>query len=176
MASAGTGNVTHMWGELFKLMAGVDLQHVPYRGEAPAITDLLGGQVDVLFGGLPAALRVARGSLRGAIQGVDVIAVRHLGLGGNLGSRRCWQNPKPNRARTEANPAGPNAQSCLGRFEELCIANRLAFTQQPSGTCLLPKPSDGLFTAGEGLRQKVSYLRGPQVARGPLHRVIWVHS
>jgi tripartite-type tricarboxylate transporter receptor subunit TctC len=65
MASAGTGNVTHMWGELFKLMAGVDLQHVPYRGEAPAITDLLGGQVDVLFGGLPAAVEHVRaGRLR----------------------------------------------------------------------------------------------------------------
>ena len=65
MASAGTGNVTHMWGELFKLMAGVDLQHVPYRGEAPAITDLLGGQVDVLFGGLPAVVEHVRaGRLR----------------------------------------------------------------------------------------------------------------
>jgi tripartite-type tricarboxylate transporter receptor subunit TctC len=65
MASAGNGNVTHMWGELFKLMAGVNLQHVPYRGEAPATTDLLGGQVDVLFGGLPAAVEHLRaGRLR----------------------------------------------------------------------------------------------------------------
>jgi tripartite-type tricarboxylate transporter receptor subunit TctC len=65
MASAGNGNVTHMWGELFKLTAGVNLQHVPYRGEAPAITDLLGGQVDVLFGGLPAAVEHIRaGRLR----------------------------------------------------------------------------------------------------------------
>jgi tripartite-type tricarboxylate transporter receptor subunit TctC len=69
MASAGTGNVTHMWGELFKLMAGVDLQHVPYRGEAPAITDLLGGQVDVLFGGLPAAVEHVRaGRLRAFVE------------------------------------------------------------------------------------------------------------
>jgi tripartite-type tricarboxylate transporter receptor subunit TctC len=65
MASAGNGNVTHMWGELFKLMTAVNLQHVPYRGEAPAITDLLGGQVDVLFGGLPAAVEHVRsGRLR----------------------------------------------------------------------------------------------------------------
>ena len=65
MASAGNGNVTHMWGELFKAMAGVEMQHVPYRGEAPAITDVLGRQVDVLFGGLPAAVEHIRaGRLR----------------------------------------------------------------------------------------------------------------
>jgi tripartite-type tricarboxylate transporter receptor subunit TctC len=65
MASAGNGNVTHMWGELFKMMTGINLQHVPYRGEAPAITDLLGGQVDILFGGLPAAVEHIRaGRLR----------------------------------------------------------------------------------------------------------------
>jgi tripartite-type tricarboxylate transporter receptor subunit TctC len=65
MASAGNGNVTHMFGELFKMLAGVTLQHVPYRGEAPAITDLLGGQVDVLFGGLLAAVEHVRaGRLR----------------------------------------------------------------------------------------------------------------
>jgi tripartite-type tricarboxylate transporter receptor subunit TctC len=49
MASGGNGNSTHMAGELFKMMAGVDLVHVPYRGSAPAITDLLGGQVQVMF-------------------------------------------------------------------------------------------------------------------------------
>jgi tripartite-type tricarboxylate transporter receptor subunit TctC len=65
MASGGIGNVTHMQGELFKLMAGVNLQHVPYRGEALAITDLIGGQVDVLFGGVPAAVEHIRsGRLR----------------------------------------------------------------------------------------------------------------
>jgi tripartite-type tricarboxylate transporter receptor subunit TctC len=65
MASGGNGNVTHMEGELFKLMAGVNLQHVPYRGEALALTDLLGGQVDVLFGGLaPAIEHIRAGRLR----------------------------------------------------------------------------------------------------------------
>jgi tripartite-type tricarboxylate transporter receptor subunit TctC len=49
MASAGVGTVSHMAGELFKLMAGVDLTHVPYRGAAPALTDLLSGQVQVMF-------------------------------------------------------------------------------------------------------------------------------
>lgn len=49
MASAGNGTSAHVTGELFKMMAGVDMVHVPYRGGAPAITDLLGGHVQVLF-------------------------------------------------------------------------------------------------------------------------------
>jgi tripartite-type tricarboxylate transporter receptor subunit TctC len=49
MASGGVGNSTHMAGELFKMMTGVNLVHVPYRGSAPALTDLLGGQVQVMF-------------------------------------------------------------------------------------------------------------------------------
>ena len=48
-ASAGTGTSTHLTGELFKMMAGVDMVHVPYRSAGPAITDLLGGQVQVMF-------------------------------------------------------------------------------------------------------------------------------
>ena len=47
MASAGNGSSQHMSGELFKMMAGVNMVHVPYRGAAPALTDLLGGQVQV---------------------------------------------------------------------------------------------------------------------------------
>jgi tripartite-type tricarboxylate transporter receptor subunit TctC len=49
MASVGNGSVSHVAGELFKRMAGVDMVHVPYRGAPPALTDLLGGQVQVLF-------------------------------------------------------------------------------------------------------------------------------
>jgi tripartite-type tricarboxylate transporter receptor subunit TctC len=49
MASGGIGNSTHLGGELFKLMTGVEMVHVPYRGSAPAITDLVGGQVQVMF-------------------------------------------------------------------------------------------------------------------------------
>ena len=48
-ASAGTGTANHMAAELFKMMAGIDMVHVPYRGGAPAITDLLSGQVQVMF-------------------------------------------------------------------------------------------------------------------------------
>src|SRR5215469_10533553 len=49
MASAGNGSGPHVAGELFKMMTGVNLVHVPYRGAGPAITDLLGGQVQVYF-------------------------------------------------------------------------------------------------------------------------------
>jgi tripartite-type tricarboxylate transporter receptor subunit TctC len=49
MASAGNGNVSHVAGELFKMMTAINMVHVPYRGGAPALTDLLGGQVQVMF-------------------------------------------------------------------------------------------------------------------------------
>ena len=49
MASAGTGTSSHVAGELFKMMAGVNMIHVPYRSGGPALTDLLGGQVQVMF-------------------------------------------------------------------------------------------------------------------------------
>src|SRR5260370_22455656 len=49
MASAGNGNPTHLAGDLFKVMTHVDMTQVPYRGAAPAITDLLGGQVQIYF-------------------------------------------------------------------------------------------------------------------------------
>jgi len=53
MASAGNGSAPHLAGELFKMMAGVNLVHVPYRGQGPALSDLLGGQVQVLFAATP---------------------------------------------------------------------------------------------------------------------------
>ena len=56
MASAGVGSSLHMSGELFKMMAGVDLVHVPYRGSVAALTDILAGQVQVIFDNLPASI------------------------------------------------------------------------------------------------------------------------
>jgi tripartite-type tricarboxylate transporter receptor subunit TctC len=53
MASAGTGSAPHMAGELFNVMAGVNMVHVPYRGQGPALTDLIGGQVQILFAAAP---------------------------------------------------------------------------------------------------------------------------
>src|SRR5205823_2448988 len=63
--SAGNGSSSHTAGELFKFMAGVDLVHVPYRGGAPALTDLLGGQVQVMFATTPGTTEyVGTGKLR----------------------------------------------------------------------------------------------------------------
>src|SRR5262245_58657228 len=52
MASAGNGSVQHVSGELFKMMTGISMVHVPYRGAAPALTDLISGQVQVMFDAL----------------------------------------------------------------------------------------------------------------------------
>jgi tripartite-type tricarboxylate transporter receptor subunit TctC len=65
MASAGNGTPQHIFGEMFKMMARVDLIHVPYRGGAPATTDLLGGQVQVIFSPLPESIEhIKAGKLR----------------------------------------------------------------------------------------------------------------
>ncbi len=60
MASGGIGTPQHVSGELFKLMAGVSMQHVPYRGAALALTDLIGGQVQVMFDTIPASIEFIR--------------------------------------------------------------------------------------------------------------------
>jgi len=65
MASSGAGSTIHVSGELFKMMAGVDLVHVPYRGGAPALTDLISGQVQVMFDNVPTSIEFIRaGKLR----------------------------------------------------------------------------------------------------------------
>jgi tripartite-type tricarboxylate transporter receptor subunit TctC len=58
--SAGTGTSLHLCAELFKMMTGVNLLHVPYRGGAPALTDLLGGQIHVLFDIIPGSIETIR--------------------------------------------------------------------------------------------------------------------
>jgi tripartite-type tricarboxylate transporter receptor subunit TctC len=58
--SGGIGTGTHLSGELFKIMAGVNMVHVPYRGEAPALTDLLGGQLQVVFATVTASIEHIR--------------------------------------------------------------------------------------------------------------------
>jgi tripartite-type tricarboxylate transporter receptor subunit TctC len=65
MGSAGNGSSSHMAGELFKMLAGVNLVHVPYRGQGPAMTDLLGGQLQVIFATTPGTTEYVRiGKLR----------------------------------------------------------------------------------------------------------------
>ena len=65
MASPGIGTSPHVSGELFKMMAGINMVHVPYRGAAPALTDLIGGQVQVFFDNLPSSVEhIKSGKIR----------------------------------------------------------------------------------------------------------------
>ena len=66
MASSGNGSTIHMSGELFKMLTGINMVHVPYRGGAPALTDLMGGSVHVMFDNIPTSAELVRtGKLRG---------------------------------------------------------------------------------------------------------------
>ena len=65
MASSGNGTSLHLSGEMFMAMTGAKMQHIPYRGAAPAITDMLGGQVQVIFDNMPSIIpQIRSGSLR----------------------------------------------------------------------------------------------------------------
>lgn len=72
-ASAGLGTTLHISGELFKLQAGVDMLHVPYRGAAPAMVDLIGGQVHMIFDNIPGALAQYK---PGKVKGMGVTSAR----------------------------------------------------------------------------------------------------
>jgi tripartite-type tricarboxylate transporter receptor subunit TctC len=77
MASSGNATPLHVAGELFKMMAGVDLVHVPYRGEAVAMPDLVSGQVQVMFGVLPSSLGYIRS---GQLRALAVTAAKRQGV------------------------------------------------------------------------------------------------
>ena len=65
MMSAGLGTTSHLAGELFKSMSGIDMVHVPYKGNSPAITDVMGGQVQLIFATMPTVIQQAKsGRLR----------------------------------------------------------------------------------------------------------------
>jgi tripartite-type tricarboxylate transporter receptor subunit TctC len=75
MASAGNGASSHLAGALFMLMTGIEMIHVPYRGSPPALTDLLGGQVDVMFDNIPTSLEYIKA---GKLRPLAVTAVTRL--------------------------------------------------------------------------------------------------
>lgn len=77
MASAGIGTAPHLWGKLFKMMAGVDMLHVPYRGGGPALTDLLAGHVSVMFDVLSTSLEHIRA---GKLHALGVTAATRLDM------------------------------------------------------------------------------------------------
>jgi len=73
MASSGSGTSVHLSGEMFKAMAGIDMKHVPYKGAGPATTDLIGGQVDVLFDNMPSIIGHIRG---GSVRALGVTSAQ----------------------------------------------------------------------------------------------------
>ena len=88
-ASTGVGGVPHMAGELLKVSAGIDIEHVPYRGAAPAVNDLLGGHVNMMFADIPVLLgnvtagklrALAIGSAKRAQSAPDVPTTAELGM------------------------------------------------------------------------------------------------
>jgi len=74
-ASSGAGSSTHLSGELFKSMAGVDLMHVPYKGSGQALVDLMGGQIDMIFDNAPSAVPLAQA---GKVKALAVTSSRPL--------------------------------------------------------------------------------------------------
>ena len=90
-ASSGNGTSIHLSGEMFKQMTGVELVHVPYRGSAPAVNDLIAGQVDLMFDNLPSSIEQVRGgnlraiavtSLKRSVALPDVPTIAESGLPG----------------------------------------------------------------------------------------------
>ena len=73
MASSGAGTSVHLSGELFKYMTGINMKHVPYKGAGPATTDLIGGQVDVLFDNMPSIISHIRG---GSVRALGVTSAQ----------------------------------------------------------------------------------------------------
>ena len=84
-ASAGNGTLTHVAGELFKMMTGVEMVHVPYRGSPSAVTDLLAGNVAVMFDNLPSSIEQIRAG-RLAREAVTT-AARSTSIAGDTGRR-----------------------------------------------------------------------------------------
>jgi Tripartite tricarboxylate transporter family receptor len=91
MASAGIGTKGHLAGELFQMMAGVNVVHVPYRGNAPALSDLLGGQVEFMFASAPSTIEYVK---TGKLRALAVTTTKRTLMfrpGGTLPKpSRCW--------------------------------------------------------------------------------------
>lgn len=80
-ASMGSGTTGHLSGEMFRQRAGIDIVHVPYKGSAPALKDLLGGQVQIMFDNMPTALKLVES---GKVKGLAITSIRPSPLAPNI--------------------------------------------------------------------------------------------
>ena len=156
MASAGTGTAPHVAGELFKMMAGIDMIHVPYRGGGPALTDLLGGQVQVYFGNMVSSVEyIKAGTLRAlaittaarwqALPDLPPMADFLPGYEASSWFGIGAPNSTPRRSSTgstrrlmRASPT-PSSQRGLPTWAARCLRSRLPISASSSPT----KPNDG---------------------------------
>lgn len=105
MASGGIGSGNHIFGELFKMMTGVNLVHVPYRGAGPALVDLLGGQVQVMFASMSSSIEYVRaGKLR-------ALAVTTATRSPVFSARRCRSRNSPRSLARIRPPSGCLAET-----------------------------------------------------------------
>jgi tripartite-type tricarboxylate transporter receptor subunit TctC len=119
MASSGIGSVTHVAGELFKMMTGVNMLHVPYRGGGPALADLLGGQVQVYFAGTPESIEYIRaGKLRALAVTTDFVPGYEAGGWFGVGAPRNTPVEIIDRLNKEIN-AGLADPKLKARFADL---------------------------------------------------------
>ena len=127
VASSGNGTSIHLSGELFKMMTGIQMTHVPYKGSAPMLTDLLGGQVQVTFDNLPPSIsHIKAGKLRA--------------LGGDHGGalagtcRTCRRSPKPCRAMRRA-PFSGSARPRVRRTRSSTSSTRRSISRSRTRRC-----------------------------------------
>ncbi len=136
MASSGNGTIVHVSGEMFKMMTGVSMLHVPYRGAGPAVTDLIAGQVQVMFATMPSSIEYVRaGKLRAlAAAGRPGGGAVRAGLRGDRGLRLRRAEKHADRDRRQAQPRdqcdsrrcqGEGAARRSGRHGARRIAGRL---------------------------------------------------
>ena len=157
--SAGSGTTLHLSGELFKIMAKVDIIHVPYRGGGPAMQDLLAGQIHMIFDNIPGAL--AQVSCR---QGSG--AGRNLRQAHARSCRTCRPSPRRCRASTSTRgPRSPAPRSCRPRSSRDCRNCRRrrwrAKTSRPSSSTWPPPRSGAIAGRHPGLPR---FRRGPSRA------------
>ena len=150
-ASVGIGSPGHIAGELFKLRTGVQMTHVPYKGGGPAVTDTIGGQVQLLFVSMPAALAVREGRAREGARGdkrkrsasapdVPTIAEKAASTSSSTRGTACWCPRRRRRRRREAQRgdgqgarhARRQARSSSRRARRPCRARRPSSTRSSS--------------------------------------------